>query len=78
MIGKTMINSLDGDIYGGIYYFTNRSAIDDYFSSDLWVGFDGDKTLTYTRKIYMVLLRFHPFPTVYLYYSQLNKFQFYS
>ena len=55
MIGKTMINSLDGDIYGGIYYFTNRSAIDDYFSSDLWVGFDGDKnTNVYKKDIYGV------------------------
>jgi hypothetical protein len=55
MIGKTMINSLDGDIYGGVYYFTNRSAIDDYFSSDLWVGFDGDKnTNVYKKDIYGV------------------------
>jgi len=55
MIGKTMINSLDGDIYGGVYYFTNRSAIDDYFSSDLWVGFDGDKnTNVYKKDIYSV------------------------
>ena len=55
MIGKTMINSLDGDIYGGVYYFTNRSAIDNYFSSDLWVGFDGDKnTNVYKKDIYGV------------------------
>lgn len=55
MIGKTMINSLDGDIYGGVYYFTNRSAIDDYFSSDLWVGFDGEKnTNVYKKDIYGV------------------------
>ncbi len=55
MIGKTMINSLDGYIYGGVYYFTNRSAIDDYFSSDLWVGFDGDKnTNVYKKDIYGV------------------------
>ena len=55
MIGKTMINSLDGDIYGGVYYFTNRAAIDDYFSSDLWVGFDGDKnTNVYKKDIYGV------------------------
>ena len=55
MIGKTMINSLDGEIYGGVYYFTNRSAIDDYFSSDLWVGFDGDKnTNVYKKDIYGV------------------------
>ena len=55
MIGKTMINSLDGDIYGGVYYFTNRSSIDDYFSSDLWVGFDGDKnTNVYKKDIYGV------------------------
>ena len=55
MIGKTMINSLEGDIYGGVYYFTNRSAIDDYFSSDLWLGFDGDKnTNVYKKDIYGV------------------------
>ena len=55
MIGKTMINSLDGDIYGGVYYFTNRSAIDDYFSSDLWIGFDGEKnTNVYKKDIYGV------------------------
>ena len=55
MIGKTMINSLDGDIYGGVYYFTSRSAIDEYFSSDLWIGFDGDKnTNVYKKDIYGV------------------------
>ncbi len=42
MIGKTMINSTDGNVYGGVYYFTSRSAIDDYLASDLWVGFEGD------------------------------------
>jgi len=55
MIGKTMINSLEGDIYGGVYYFTSRSAIDEYFSSDLWIGFDGDKnTNVYKKDIYGV------------------------
>ena len=55
MIGKTMINSTDGDIYGGVYYFTNRSAIDDYFSSDLWIGFEGDdNTNVYKKDIYGV------------------------
>ena len=55
MIGKTMINSLDGDIYGGVYYFTSRSAIDEYFSSDLWIGFDSDKnTNVYKKDIYGV------------------------
>ena len=33
MIGKTMINSTDGNVYGGVYYFTSRSAIDDYLLS---------------------------------------------
>jgi hypothetical protein len=55
MIGKTMINSTDGNIYGGVYYFTNRSAIDDYFSSDLWIGFEGDdNTNVYKKDIYGV------------------------
>ena len=55
MIGKTMINSSDGNVYGGIYYFTSRSAIDDYLASDLWVGFEGDKnTDVYQKDIYGV------------------------
>ena len=55
MIGKTMINSADGDIYGGVYYFTSRSAIDDYLLSELWTGFEGDSnTNVYKKDIYMV------------------------
>ena len=55
MIGKTMINSTDGNVYGGVYYFTSRSAIDDYLASDLWVGFEGDKnTDVYQKDIYGV------------------------
>ena len=55
MIGKTMINSTDGNIYGGVYYFTSRSAIDDYFGSDLWTGFEGDSnTNVYKKDIYRV------------------------
>jgi len=55
MIGKTMINSTNGNIYGGVYYFTSRAAIDDYFASDLWTGFEGDKnTDVYKKDIYMV------------------------
>ena len=55
MIGKTMINSTDGNIYGGVYYFTSRTAIDDYFGSDLWTGFEGDKnTNVYKKDIYSV------------------------
>ena len=53
MIGKTMINSVDGNIYGGVYYFTSRSAIDDYLASDLWIGFEGDvNTNVYKKDIY--------------------------
>ena len=55
MIGKTMINSTDGNIYGGVYYFTSRSAIDDYLISELWTGFEGDNnTNVYKKDIYMV------------------------
>ena len=55
MIGKTMINSIDGNIYGGVYYFTSRTAIDDYFGSDLWTGFEGDNnTNVYKKDIYSV------------------------
>jgi len=55
MIGKTMINSVDGNIYGGVYYFTSRSAIDDYLASDLWIGFEGDvNTNVYKKDIYAV------------------------
>ena len=55
MIGKTMINSIDGNIYGGVYYFTSRTAIDDYFGSELWMGFEGDNnTNVYKKDIYSV------------------------
>ena len=55
MIGKTMINSTDGNVYGGVYYFTSRSAIDDYLLSELWTGFEGDSnTNVYKKDIYMV------------------------
>ena len=55
MIGKTMINSVDGNIYGGVYYFTSRSAIDNYLASDLWIGFEGDaNTNVYKKDIYAV------------------------
>jgi len=55
MIGKTMINSIDGNIYGGVYYFTSRSAIDDYLVSELWTGFEGDSnTNVYKKDIYEV------------------------
>ena len=46
---------LDGNIYGGVYYFTSRSAIDDYLLSELWTGFEGDSnTNVYKKDIYMV------------------------
>ena len=55
MIGKTMINSTDGNVYGGVYYFTSRSAIDDYLLSELWTGFEGDSnTNVYKKDVYMV------------------------
>ena len=55
MIGKTMINSIDGNVYGGVYYFTSKSAIDQYFKSDLWTGFEGDdNTDVYKKDIYSV------------------------
>ena len=55
MIGKTMINSTDGNVYGGVYYFTSRSAIDNYFASDLWVNFEDNKnTNVYQKDIYIV------------------------
>jgi len=55
MIGKTMINSVDGNVYGGVYYFTSRSAINDYFESTLWKGFEGDSnTIVYKKDIYAV------------------------
>ena len=55
MIGKTMINNSDNKIYGGVYYFNSRSAIDDYFASELWTGFEGDaNTNVYKKDIYTV------------------------
>ena len=55
MIGKTMINNSEDKVYGGIYYFTSRDAIENYFQSDLWKGFEGDEnTDVYKKDIYGV------------------------
>ena len=55
MIGKTMINNTEDKVYGGVYYFTSRDAIENYFQSDLWKGFEGDKnTDVYKKDIYGV------------------------
>jgi hypothetical protein len=55
MIGKTMINNTDNKVYGGVYYFTSRDAIENYFQSDLWKGFEGDEnTDVYKKDIYGV------------------------
>ena len=55
MIGKTMINNIEDKIYGGVYYFTSRDAIENYFQSDLWKGFEGDEnTDVYKKDIYGV------------------------
>ena len=55
MIGKTMINNRDKKIYGGVYYFTSRDAIDSYFESELWTAFEGDEnTDVYMKDIYAV------------------------
>ena len=50
-----MINNRDKKIYGGVYYFTSRDAIDNYFESELWTGFEGDEnTDVYMKDIYSV------------------------
>ena len=55
MIGKTMINNTENKIYGGVYYFTSRGAIENYFQSDLWKGFERDEnTDVYKKDIYSV------------------------
>ena len=55
MIGKTMINNTEDKVYGGVYYFTSRDAIENYFQSDLWKGFEGDEnTDVYKKDIYGV------------------------
>ena len=61
MIGKTMINSIDGNIYGGVYYFTSRTVmiiLDQSFGRVLKVII----TLMY-RKIFIVLLQYLQFQT---------------
>ena len=55
LLGKSFIGNLETEIFGGVYYFTSRSAIDDYLVSELWTGFEGDSnTNVYKKDIYMV------------------------
>ena len=48
-----MINNRDKKIYGGLLF--GRDAIDSYFESELWTGFEGDEnTDVYMKDIYAV------------------------
>jgi len=38
LIGKTFIGNLENEVFGGVYYFTNKASVDAYLASELWKG----------------------------------------
>lgn len=39
-IGKTFISNVEENVFGGVYYFESRSAIDQYLATDFWNTFE--------------------------------------
>ena len=38
LISKTFIGNLEKGVYGGVYYFNDKTSVDGYLASDLWKG----------------------------------------
>ena len=38
LLGKSFIGNLESEIFGGIYYFSDKNDVDVYLGSELWKG----------------------------------------
>jgi len=38
LISKTFIGNLEKGVFGGVYYFKNKTSVDGYLASELWKG----------------------------------------
>ncbi len=54
-IGKSFIGNADTGIFGGVYHFKTKEAIDNYLSSEFWQGIENHPNLVnFTKEIYGV------------------------
>ncbi len=55
LIGKSFIGNVDTGVFGGVYHFKSKEAIDNYLSSDFWQGIEDHPNLVnFTKEIYGV------------------------
>ena len=45
LIGKTWIGNVDRPVFGGVYYFTSKEAVDKYLASEFWKGVKSNPNL---------------------------------
>ena len=45
LIGKTWVGNVDRPVFGGVYYFTNKEAVDKYLASEFWKGVKSNPNL---------------------------------
>ncbi len=54
-IGKSFVGNVDTGVFGGVYHFKSKEAIDNYLSSDFWQGIENHPNLVnFTKEIYGV------------------------
>ena len=52
-IGKSFIGNADSGIFGGVYHFKTKEAIDNYLNSEFWQGIENHPNLVnFTKEIY--------------------------
>ena len=55
-IGKSFIGNADTGIFGGVYHFKTKEAINNYLSSEFWQGIENHPNLVnFTKEIYFLL-----------------------
>ena len=55
LIGKSFIGNTETGIFGGVYHFKTKEAINNYLSSEFWQGIENHPNLVnFTKEIYGV------------------------
>ena len=52
-IGKSFIGNTDTGVFGGVYHFKSKEAVDNYLKSEFWEGIENHPNLVnFTKEIY--------------------------
>jgi hypothetical protein len=52
-IGKSFIGNTDTGVFGGVYHFKSKEAVDTYLNSEFWEGIENHPNLVnFTKEIY--------------------------